>query len=219
MPPDPALLQRIRQDPGICNGKPRINNTRLSVELLLGQLSQDVTFQELLEDYPELEPEDLRAGLAYARKAVQERIPAPKPQPIRPPLPQPWPEAMKFLTDHGAGHGLAAGLRERGLDVLPAQALGANAEDAAILAHAVQESRIVIPIDTDFGERIYKDNQPHAGLIRRPDLNRRQRQTAMARLLAENQAARQRRAIITFRANNPRNPVISYFPAPTRPRE
>ena len=76
MPPlDNPLLQRLRQDPGICNGKPRVKNTRLSVELLRGQLSQGATPAELLEDYPELTPADLQACLAYAGQRLQQTRP------------------------------------------------------------------------------------------------------------------------------------------------
>ena len=123
---------------------------------------------------------------------------------------------MKFLTDHGAGHSLATWLIEQGNDVFPAQALGPNAADALILAYAVQEQRIVITIDTDFGELIYRDGHPHAGLIRLPDLKRDQRQDLLARLLAENPTAIQRRAIITCRRHGT---SIVHEPPPAPPPE
>jgi uncharacterized protein (DUF433 family) len=43
---------------------------RISVELILSLLAQGQTTKELLEDYPELEPDDIRACLAYARAAI-----------------------------------------------------------------------------------------------------------------------------------------------------
>jgi uncharacterized protein (DUF433 family) len=43
---------------------------RISVELILSLLAQGQTTKELLEDYPELEPDDIRACLAYVRAAI-----------------------------------------------------------------------------------------------------------------------------------------------------
>lgn len=61
------LLRRITADPAIFGGKPIIRGMRIPVELILGLLTQDVPFEELLEDYPDLEREDIQACLAYAR--------------------------------------------------------------------------------------------------------------------------------------------------------
>ena len=43
---------------------------RISVELILSLLAQGQTTEAILEDYPELEPDDIRACLAYARAAI-----------------------------------------------------------------------------------------------------------------------------------------------------
>jgi uncharacterized protein (DUF433 family) len=64
-----ALLSRITADPAIFGGKPVIRGMRISVELILSLLAQGETTEALLEDYPELEPDDIRACLAYARAA------------------------------------------------------------------------------------------------------------------------------------------------------
>lgn len=69
MQPTP-LLQRITFDPKIFDSKPIIRGLRISVEMILDLLSQGVTEEELLEDYPDLEPEDIRACLAYAKALV-----------------------------------------------------------------------------------------------------------------------------------------------------
>jgi uncharacterized protein (DUF433 family) len=65
-----ALLSRITADPAIFGGKPVIRGMRISVELILSLLAQGETTEALLEDYPELEPDDIRACLAYARAAI-----------------------------------------------------------------------------------------------------------------------------------------------------
>jgi uncharacterized protein (DUF433 family) len=69
------LLERITADPNIFGGKPIIRGRRLAVEHVLGMLAAGDTIQTILEGYPWLEPEDVRACLAYARRIVgHERI-------------------------------------------------------------------------------------------------------------------------------------------------
>lgn len=65
-----ALLARITADPEIFGGKPIIRSMRISVELILSLLAQGETDDAILADYPDLEPEDIRACLAYARAAI-----------------------------------------------------------------------------------------------------------------------------------------------------
>lgn len=67
---DPFLLGRIRTNPEIFGGKPIIRDLRISVELILSLLAQGETVENLLADYPGLEPEDIRACLAYAHAVV-----------------------------------------------------------------------------------------------------------------------------------------------------
>ena len=66
----PNLLQRIRTDPEIFGGKPIIRNLRISVELILSLLAQGETVENLLDDYPGLEPDDIRACIAYAHAVI-----------------------------------------------------------------------------------------------------------------------------------------------------
>ncbi len=61
------LLRRITADPQIFGGKPVIRGLRIKVENVLALLEQGVSIDEILEDYPDLEPEDIRACIAYAR--------------------------------------------------------------------------------------------------------------------------------------------------------
>lgn len=63
--------ERISIDPAILVGKPVIRGTRLSVELLLDFMAGGWSQDEILEDYPDLRLEDLRAALAYAADAVR----------------------------------------------------------------------------------------------------------------------------------------------------
>jgi uncharacterized protein (DUF433 family) len=62
------LLSRITMDPNICHGKPCIRGLRYPVEFLLELLSGDMTAEQILADYPDLEAADLRAAIAYAAR-------------------------------------------------------------------------------------------------------------------------------------------------------
>ena len=72
----PELLKRITARPEVFGGKPIIRDLRLSVELILSLLCQGATPEELLDDYPELEPDDIRACIAYAHAVIAGDTPA-----------------------------------------------------------------------------------------------------------------------------------------------
>ena len=59
------LLSRITLDPDICHGKPCIRGLRYPVDMMLELLSNGMTFDEILEDFEDLEREDLQAVLAH----------------------------------------------------------------------------------------------------------------------------------------------------------
>ena len=67
-----ALVDRITMDPHIMMGKPTIRGLRITVEQILRALSAGVSPEDLLEDYPELEPADLLAVFAFAGDLVSE---------------------------------------------------------------------------------------------------------------------------------------------------
>ena len=64
------LLTRITVNSSIFGGKPTIRGMRIKVENILALLEQCVSFEEILEDYPDLEFDDIRACIAYARALV-----------------------------------------------------------------------------------------------------------------------------------------------------
>ena len=66
------LLQRITVNPKVMVGKPTVRGLRITVEQILKALAGGVTSEELLEDYPELENEDIQAVLLYAAELAQE---------------------------------------------------------------------------------------------------------------------------------------------------
>lgn len=65
------LLNRITIDSEICHGKPCIRGLRYPVELILELLSSEMSIEEILEDYEDLEKEDIKACLQFASKLSQ----------------------------------------------------------------------------------------------------------------------------------------------------
>lgn len=67
---DRTLLQRITVRPEVFGGKPIIRDMRISVALILSLLAQGVTPEAIVEDYPDLELDDIRACLVYAHAVI-----------------------------------------------------------------------------------------------------------------------------------------------------
>ena len=64
------LLNRITFNKDVLCGKPIIRGLRISVEMILELLAKGSTEEEIIEDYPQLESDDLRAALLYAHHMV-----------------------------------------------------------------------------------------------------------------------------------------------------
>jgi uncharacterized protein (DUF433 family) len=60
-----TIENRITLNPNVCFGKPTIRNMRYPVEMILDLLGAGMTVEELLEDYPDLEREDISACLQF----------------------------------------------------------------------------------------------------------------------------------------------------------
>lgn len=67
---DQALLGRISSNRDVFGGKPIVRGMRISVEMIVNLLAQGETADTILADYPGLEPEDIRACLAYAHAVL-----------------------------------------------------------------------------------------------------------------------------------------------------
>ena len=65
-----AVTERIEINPKVMLGKPVIRGTRIPVELLLRKLGEGATEDDLLDAYPRLRREDIRAAMAYAADAL-----------------------------------------------------------------------------------------------------------------------------------------------------
>jgi uncharacterized protein (DUF433 family) len=66
------VLDRITVHPDVMVGKPTIRGMRITVEQILKAMANGVPTDQLLDDYPELEKEDIRAALLYASQLVDE---------------------------------------------------------------------------------------------------------------------------------------------------
>ena len=116
---------------------------------------------------------------------------------------------MNFLVDCCAGTSLAGWLRRNGHNVLEAQSLGADPGDRALLELAASSNRVLITIDYDFGELIYRRSVAHAGLVRLPDVPAQRRIELMAAVLNRHRQALENRAVVTIRGDRIR---VSYPP-------
>ncbi|HEY4235142.1 MAG TPA: DUF433 domain-containing protein [Lacipirellulaceae bacterium] len=70
IPSEDEALRRITVDPKIFGGKPIIRGMRIAVEHLLGMLAAGDTPENLLAEYPFLEPADIQACIAYAHRSL-----------------------------------------------------------------------------------------------------------------------------------------------------
>jgi len=71
-----ATLDRITFDPAVMGGKPCIRGQRVTVGAIVGLLAAGHTEEEILKEYPYLEPEDIRQALAYAAwRAMEAEVP------------------------------------------------------------------------------------------------------------------------------------------------
>ncbi|MDR1588409.1 MAG: DUF433 domain-containing protein [Treponema sp.] len=66
-------LDRITQNPAVMGGKPCIRGMRVTVGMIVGQIGAGVSVEELLDDYPYLEREDIMQALQYAAALAQWR--------------------------------------------------------------------------------------------------------------------------------------------------
>ena len=65
------LMSRITQTPGLCGGRPCIRGMRIRVCDVLEMLAETVKVEEILEDFPDLEMEDIQACLVFAARRTE----------------------------------------------------------------------------------------------------------------------------------------------------
>ncbi|MEX0885650.1 MAG: DUF5615 family PIN-like protein [Phycisphaeraceae bacterium] len=111
---------------------------------------------------------------------------------------------MRFLVDRCAGRRLAEWLTSEGHDVIESRSLGPDPGDEALLQIALDQKRIVVTIDTDFGSLAFRDGQPHCGIVRLPDVPADRRIAMMAILLASRAQDLEAGAVVTVRGGKVR---------------
>jgi uncharacterized protein (DUF433 family) len=68
------LLERITVEADKCGGRPCIRGLRIRVTDVLGMLAEGVSNEEILRDFPYLEPDDIKAALAYAARQTDHAV-------------------------------------------------------------------------------------------------------------------------------------------------
>jgi uncharacterized protein (DUF433 family) len=67
-------FDRITSDPNILGGKACIRGMRISVSLIVNLIANGMTFEEIIDEYPDLEPEDIRQALRYAAWTTEDTV-------------------------------------------------------------------------------------------------------------------------------------------------
>jgi len=68
------LLARVTVDPKVCTGKPCVRGTRIYISIILDALAEGLTPEEIIDHYPSLTPDDIRAAVAYAAELTRENV-------------------------------------------------------------------------------------------------------------------------------------------------
>jgi uncharacterized protein (DUF433 family) len=69
-----AMFERITSDPQVMGGRACIRGMRITVSLVVNLVANGMTAEEILKEYPDLEPEDIRQALQYAASLAREEI-------------------------------------------------------------------------------------------------------------------------------------------------
>lgn len=72
---------------------------------------------------------------------------------------------LRFLVDECAGRAIADHLRQLGYDTTAIAETMPGADDSRVLAAALKQQRILVTADKDFGDKVFREQQPHAGIL------------------------------------------------------
>ena len=67
-------FDRITSDPNVMGGKACVRGMRISVSLVVNLVANGMSFEEILDEYPDLEPDDIRQALRYAAWAADDMV-------------------------------------------------------------------------------------------------------------------------------------------------
>ena len=68
------MFERITTNPRVLHGEPCVRGMRIPVHLVVEMVAAGMTHEEILRNYPDLEPADIRAALEFAAYVTRERI-------------------------------------------------------------------------------------------------------------------------------------------------
>jgi predicted nuclease of predicted toxin-antitoxin system len=96
---------------------------------------------------------------------------------------------LKFLIDIGVGKKVEQWLKDNGYDMKAVRDSDPKATDGTILKTAVSESRMVMTMDKDFGELVFKSGKSHAGvlILRLEDANGNEKVEAVKTIMEEHE--------------------------------
>ena len=103
------------------------------------------------------------------------------------------------MIDRCAGTRLAQWLRAQGHDVAESRERGPDPGDRTLLGWAATEGRILVTLDKDFGEFVFRERMPHSGLVRLPDVPATRRVELMEKLLTAHSKELAKGAVVTVR--------------------
>jgi uncharacterized protein (DUF433 family) len=72
--PNQELLARVVTDPQTCAGQPCIRGTRILVSTVLDGLAEGLSVEQIIDHYPSLHPDDIRAAVAYGAELARENV-------------------------------------------------------------------------------------------------------------------------------------------------
>ena len=103
------------------------------------------------------------------------------------------------MIDRCAGRRLAEWLSNQGHDVVESRSLGPDPGDVVLLERATEQKRILITIDTDFGQLVFVNGARNCGIVRLPDVPTQERIKLMETVLTRYRPHLEMGAIITVR--------------------
>lgn len=138
----------IESDPAVKMGKPVIRGARITVEMILEKLAAGETIADLLDAYPSLTEEAIRAALTFAAEALRSGS-----------------GRVKFVDDEDVDHRIIERLRADGHDLLSISETSPRVTDDVVLDSANHERRPLITEDKGFGEMVVRQRRLSLGLI------------------------------------------------------
>jgi uncharacterized protein (DUF433 family) len=71
----------IARDPHVCGGQPVVRGTRVPLRVILAHLARGATAEDIVQEFPTVTADDVRAVIAFAAASAAEDLPAPSPVP------------------------------------------------------------------------------------------------------------------------------------------